>query len=123
MGFFNSFKDEIKFLFSGKGMPYEKVCLTVATIIGVVLSVLLAGNFAKDAPVIVIDLDNSRLSREIITQIDSSEYMRVKSVINTPADPKNFFFRDEVDAVIYFPQDFEKNFYTNTQTPLGLRPQ
>ena len=120
MGFFNSFKDEINFLFSGKGMPYEKVCLTVATIIGVVLSVLLAGNFAKDAPVIVIDLDNSRLSREIITQIDSSEYMRVKSVINTPADPKIFFFRDEVDAVIYFPQDFEKNFYTNTQTPLGI---
>ncbi|MBR2519478.1 MAG: ABC transporter permease [Selenomonadaceae bacterium] len=120
MGFFNSFKDEINFLFSGKGMPYEKVCLTVATIIGVVLSVLLAGNFAKDAPVIVIDIDNSRLSREIITQIDSSEYMRVKSVINTPADPKIFFFRDEVDAVIYFPQDFEKNFYTNTQTPLGI---
>lgn len=120
MGFFNSFKDEIKFLFSGKGMPYEKVCLTVAIIIGFVLSVLLAGNFAKDAPVIVIDIDNSRLSREIITQIDSSEYMRVKSVINTPADPKNFFFRDEVDAVIYFPQDFEKNFYTNTQTPLGI---
>ncbi|MBR4384300.1 MAG: ABC transporter permease [Selenomonadaceae bacterium] len=101
-------------------MPYEKVCLTVATIIGVVLSVLLAGNFAKDAPVIVIDIDNSRLSREITTQIDSSEYMRVKSVINTPADPKIFFFRDEVDAVIYFPQDFEKNFYTNTQTPLGI---
>lgn len=120
MGFFNSFKDEIKFLFSGKGMPYEKVCLTVATIIGVVLSVLLAGNFAKNAPIIVIDLDNSRFSREIITQIDSSEYMHVTAVVNVPADPKTFFFRDKVDAVVYFPQDFEKNFYTNSETPLGI---
>ena len=48
MGFVESFKDEVNFLFSGKGMPYEKVCLTVAMIVSVVLSVLLAGNFAKD---------------------------------------------------------------------------
>ena len=120
MGFVNSFKDEVKFLFSGKGMPYEKVCLTVAMIIGVALSVLLSGNFAKDAPVVVIDLDNSRLSREIITQIDSSEYMRVTAVVNVPSDPKEFFYRDETDAVIYFPQDFEKNFYTDSDTPLGI---
>ena len=120
MGFVNSFKDEVKFLFSGKGMPYEKVCLTVAMIIGVALSVLLSGNFSKDAPVVVIDLDNSRLSREIITQIDSSEYMRVTAVVNVPSDPKEFFYRDETDAVIYFPQDFEKNFYTDSDTPLGI---
>ena len=63
MGFINSFKDEIKFLFSGKGMPYEKVCLMVAMITSVFLSVLLAGNFAKDAPVIVIDLDNSNTAQ------------------------------------------------------------
>lgn len=38
MGFIKSFKDEVKFLFSGKGMPYEKVCLTVAMIISVVFN-------------------------------------------------------------------------------------
>ncbi len=120
MGFINSLKDETKFLFSGKGMPYEKVCLTVAMIIGVFLSVLLAGNFAKDAPVIVIDLDNSRYSRELITQIDSSEYMNVKAVLNVPAKPEELFYRDEADAVIYLPDGLEKNFYNGDASPVGI---
>ena len=120
MGFINSFKDEIKFLFSGKGMPYEKVCLMVAMIISVFLSVLLAGNFAKDAPVIVIDLDNSKYSRELITQIDSSEYMRVKAVLNVPTTPNDLFYRDEADAVIYLPEGLEKNFYSGSSAPVGI---
>lgn len=120
MGFVNSFKDEVKFLFSGKGMPYEKVCLTVAMIISVFLSVLLAGNFSKDAPVIVIDLDNSRYSRELITQIDSSEYMRVKAILNVPANIDELFYRDEADAVIYLPEGLEKNFYNGESAPVGI---
>ena len=120
MGFINSFKDEVKFLFSGKGMPYEKVCLTVAMIISVFLSVLLAGNFSKDAPVIIIDLDNSKYSRELITQIDSSEYMKVKAVINVATNPEELFYRDEADAVIYLPQELEKNFYSGDNAPVGI---
>ena len=120
MGFINSFKDEVKFLFSGKGMPYEKVCLTVAMIISVFLSVLLAGNFAKDAPVIIIDLDNSKYSREFITQIDSSEYMRVKAIINVATNPEELFYRDEADAVIYLPEGLEKNFYSGSSAPVGI---
>ena len=120
MGFINSFKDEVKFLFSGKGMPYEKVCLTVAMIISVFLSVLLAGNFAKDAPVIIIDLDNSKYSRELITQIDSSEYMSVKAILNVPANTDELFYRDEADAVIYLPQGLEKNFYNGDAAPVGI---
>ena len=120
MGFINSLKDEVKFLFSGKGMPYEKVCLTVAMIISVFLSVLLAGNFAKDAPVIVIDLDNSKYSRELVTQIDSSEYMKVKAVINVATNPEELFYRDEADAVIYLPQGLEKNFYNGDSAPVGI---
>lgn len=120
MGFINSLKDEVKFLFSGKGMPYEKVCLTVAMIISVFLSVLLAGNFAKDAPVIIIDLDNSKYSREFVTQIDSSEYMKVKAVINVATNPEELFYRDEADAVIYLPQGLEKNFYNGSSSPVGI---
>ena len=85
----NSLLDEIGFLFSGRGMPYEKVCMTVAMIISIFLSVLLSGNFAKDAPVAIIDLDNSRYSHELAARIDASEYMRVTDVINTPMKVMN----------------------------------
>ena len=32
----NSLRDEIRFLFSGQGMPYEKVCLMVAAVVCIV---------------------------------------------------------------------------------------
>jgi len=118
--FKESLRDEVKFLLSGKGMPYEKVCIMVAMIVSVILSVMLSGNFGKDAPVIVIDLDNSRYSRELITKIDASEYMKVTDILNSAADPEKFFYRDQAVAVIYFPQGLEKNRYTNSAAPIGV---
>ena len=120
MGFKESFLSEIKFLFSGKGMPYEKVCIMVAMVVSVILSVMMSGNFSKDAPVAVIDLDNSKYSRDLITKIDASEYMRVTEVINVPMNPEELCYRDKVDAVIYLPQGLEKNRYTGSDAPIGI---
>ena len=120
MGFKESFISEIKFLFSGKGMPYEKVCIMVAMVISVILSVMLSGNFSKDAPVAVIDLDNSKYSRELITKINASEYMKVTAIINVPTNPEELFYRDKFDAVIYLPQGLEKNRYDGSAAPIGI---
>lgn len=116
----NSLRDEVKFLFSGQGMPYEKVSLMVAMVISFLLSVLLSGNFAKDGEVAIIDLDNSAYSRELINRIDASEYMQVTAVLNTPADPKTLMYQDEALAVVYFPQGLEKDRYTGTATNIGV---
>ena len=116
----NSLKDEIKFLFSGQGMPYEKVSLMVAMVITVFLSVILNGNFAKDAKVAIIDLDNSAYTRELVNRIEASEYMKVTAVINTAMDPKMFFYQDRAAAVVYFPQGLEKDRYTGVATNIGV---
>ena len=116
----NSLIDEIGFLFSGRGMPYEKVCMTVAMIVTLLLTVLMSGNFAKDAPVAVIDLDNSRYSRELVGRIDASEYMRVTDVINSPMDVAELFYRDSVVAVVYFPRDLEKNRFNGSDGAIGI---
>ena len=120
MGFKKSLISEINFLLSGKGMPYEKVCIMVAMVVTVILSVMLSGNFSKDAPVAVIDLDNSRYSRELITKINSSEYMKVTDIINSPLKPEELFYRDQVDAVIFLPQGLEKNRYDGSQANIGV---
>ena len=101
-------------------MPYEKVCLMVAMVISVILSVLLAGNFARDAQVTVIDLDNSAYTRELINRIDASEYMEVTAVLNTPADPRELMYRDQAYAVVYFPRGLEKDRYTGTAANIGV---
>jgi ABC-2 type transport system permease protein len=116
----NSLRDEIKFLFSGQGMPYEKVCLMVAMVITVIMSVILSGNIAKDAKVAVIDLDNSAYTRELINRIDASEFMEVTAVLNTPQDPKALFYQDRAVTVVYFPQGLEKARYTGMAANVGV---
>ena len=115
----NSLKSEVKFLFSGQGMPYEKVCIMVTMVITVILSVMLAGNFAKDAKVVVIDLDNSSYSRSIINKINGTEYMKVTAVINSAVNPEEFFYRDRAVAVVYLPRDLEKNYYSGAAASIG----
>lgn len=116
----NSLKDELKYLFSGQGMPYEKVSLMVAVIITVFLTVIFGNNFIKDAHVAIVDLDNSKYSREFIDKINASEYMQVTSVLNTPTNIKNLFYQDKNIAVIYLPENFEKNRYTSAANSIGV---
>ena len=40
-------------------MPYEKVCLMVAMVVTVLLTAMMGQNFAKEAKVTVIDMDNT----------------------------------------------------------------
>ena len=116
----NSLKAELRYLFSGQGMPYEKVFIMVAMVVSVLLSIMLAGNYSKDAPVVIIDRDNSAYTRELATRIDASEYMKVTAIINTPAAPESFLYRDQAIAVIYFPQGLEKDRFTGTENHIGV---
>lgn len=116
----NSLRDEIRFLFSGQGMPYEKVCLMVAAVVCIVLGTMLSSNISHDAKVAVIDLDNSAYSHELTSRIDASEYMEVTTVLNTPVDPTTLFYRDQAVAVVYFPRGLEKDRYTGTASNIGV---
>ena len=116
----NSLKAALRYLFSGQGMPYEKVSIMVAMVVSVLLSIMLAGNYSKDAPVVIIDRDNSAYTRELATRIDASEYMKVTAIINTPADPESFLYRDQAIAVIYFPQGLEKDRFAGTENHIGV---
>lgn len=89
-------------------------------VVSIFLTLLMSGNFAKDAPVAVIDLDNSRYSRELITRIQASEYMEVTEVLYQPIDPQTLFYRDHVIAVLYFPRELEKNRYSGNNGVIGV---
>lgn len=101
-------------------MPYEKVCLMVAMVITIFMSVILSGNIAKEAKVVIIDLDNSAYTRSLINRIEASEFMKVTAVLNTPQDPKELFYQDRAVTVVYFPQGLEKDRYTGTAANIGV---
>lgn len=112
--------DEFEFLFSGRGMPYDKVAAMVVVVCTLLFTVTMGYNYAKEAPVAVIDLDNSRYSHELITKIDASPYIEVKAIINTLTDPTTLFYHDQCTAVVYFPQNFEKERYAAGAADVGI---
>ena len=115
----NSLKDELRFLFFGRGMPYEKVAVIVAAVITILLTVFLSNNIMRDASITVVDLDNSHYSRELIEKIDASVFMEVKNVAYTPGSPEKFFFMERSAAVVCLPKVLEKDRYSNTSTSIG----
>ena len=52
--------------------------------------------------------------------INASTYMKVHAVINTAADPKDLFYRDQYVAVVYLPQGLEKDRYTQSSGSIGV---
>ncbi|MBR2216508.1 MAG: ABC transporter permease [Selenomonadaceae bacterium] len=101
-------------------MPYEKVCIMVAMVVTLLLTVLLGQNFAKDAKVAVIDLDNTKYSQELITKLNASEYIQITAVLNTAVNPESLCYRDQAVAVVYLPRGLEKNIYAGDEAPLGV---
>ena len=101
-------------------MPYEKVCLMVAMVVTVLLTAMMSHNFAEDARVTVIDMDNTRYSHEIIDRINASEYMKVTAVLNNAVNPEALCYRDQAVAVVYLPQGLEKNRYSNSDAAIGV---
>lgn len=115
-----SLRDEIEYLLSGMGMPYHKVAFTIAIVVTVLFTIAYPMNYAKDIPVAVVDLDNSRLSHTFTEQLNTSPYLEVKTVSYTPIDPERLTYHDEHIAVIYIPHDFEKNHYSLTPNNIGV---
>jgi len=81
----HSLRDELTFLLSGRGLPYHKVSMMVALVVTIILTVAFANNYITDGKVAVIDLDNSKLSREFIEELNTSPYIRVDTVLHVPA--------------------------------------
>lgn len=120
MSMLGTMLDEFAFLFSGRGMPYDKVAIAVMLACTVLLSAIFHFNYAEKANVAIIDLDNSSYTHELISKINSSQYMQVYTVLNTPVDPNTMFYEDKCVAVVYFPKDFEKDVYASKAADVGV---
>lgn len=116
----SSFRDELRFLLLGRGMPYEKVAFVVSLVITVLFTLMLGMNFAKDTPISVIDLDNSRYSHELIEEMSNSRLLKINAVYNTPMDPQSLMYRDKNYAVVYLPENLEKNHYNGEACQVGV---
>ena len=103
-------------MFSGRFPPYHKMGIAVALITIVAFSIILSHDVVFEAPVAVIDLDQSRWSAELIEKLNASPYIQVERVVHSPADPRRMTAHDRVQAVIFIPKDAQASLLRGAQT-------
>ena len=111
-----SIHEEWTAMFSGRFPPYHKMGIAVALITIVAFSIILSHDVVFEAPVAVIDLDQSRWSAELIEKLNASPYIQVERVVHSPADPRRMTAHDRVQAVIFIPKDAQASLLRGAQT-------
>ena len=99
--------------------------ITLIMIIGVIAYPLFyaipySTEVIREAPISVVDMDNSQLSREFIRNIDATDSIKVISKTTTNIEAEKDFYKDEIKGFINIPKDFEKNIKQGKQTNLSL---
>lgn len=115
-----SLRDEWSFLLSPHGGKYYIVAFIVPIIVVLLFSAIFANNQVNEGKVVVIDLDHSPYSQELINKLNNSQYISVEGVLNQPTDPEKLFYHDEFIGVIYLPQGLAENYHKGMPNQLGL---
>lgn len=65
----------------------------------------------RDVPIGVVDYDNSSLSRELVRDLDSSEFLKVASRPLDVLEARNQYYANKIRAYIIIPKDFEREIF------------
>ncbi|GAA4707729.1 ABC transporter permease [Brevibacillus fulvus] len=116
----NSLRDEFALMLSGKAGKYYILALVFPIIIALVFSAIFIHNQINEGGVLVIDMDNSAYSRQLIDKLNASQYIDVKTVVNDNIDIDQALYHEEYLAVIYLPKDLEANHTRALPNSIGL---
>lgn len=114
-----AFFEEVVAMRSGYSMPYHKVALMIALVTCLFFCIFLQHQIAFDGRIAIIDLDNSRYSRELAQKLDASAYIEVTDIFYNAVPVSSLLVEDRNIGVLYIPKDFEK-YLLNGQRSMKL---
>jgi ABC-2 type transport system permease protein len=74
----------------------------------------------RDVPVTVIDMDKSTLSRKLIKNIDSDEFLNVTGETSDYLSARDLIYREKVQAAVIIPKGFESSIKSHQGTSIKL---
>lgn len=103
----NIFKSELKKIFTDKGT----ILIMVGGIFlyGIFYMIPYHNHIARDISIGVIDNDNSKLSREFSRNIETNQYIHIKTKLYDLEDAKKEYYKDNIKGFVVIPKDFEKD--------------
>lgn len=103
------FKNEIKTILKDPGSLL--IMVIGALMYSFAYTIPFSNHILTEVPIGVIDYDNTSLSRELIRDLDSSEFIKVASRPVDVEDAKEQFYKNEIRAYILVPENFERDIY------------
>ncbi|CAG7657841.1 ABC transporter permease [Paenibacillus allorhizosphaerae] len=109
--------DEWKFALSSKFIP---AILIAPLIVAALFGYMFQNSQINEAPVAVVDEDNSSYSRSFIDKVNATQYLDVTSVFNEAIEPEALMANEKYMAVIYLPRGMEELRFQGKSVNIGL---
>lgn len=110
-------RDEWAYILKRK---YVWIILIAPLIMSVVFGYVFQNNQLNEAPIAVVDLDNSTFSLQLINKLNASQYIDVKDIYHEPKDADKLLYREKYLAVLYLPSGLEASHLQGKQSNIGF---
>ena len=94
--------------------------LIVAPLVQFLLFPFTADYEIKTLKIAFIDNDRSSITKEMKNKFEYSKYFISHGLLNTKKEAEELMLRDEIDILIEFPQNFEKNLMVFSPTTIAV---
>lgn len=64
----------------------------------------------RDAPAVVVDLDNTTMSRQILRNLDATDRIEITAYVGSMSEAEHMMRNRDVYGIFYIPQDLSKMF-------------
>jgi len=115
---FKIFKHEISTMFKDPGTIL--IMVIGAFLYSLFYAVPFANQILREVPIGIIDMDNSSISRELVRNLNSNEFLSVVSCPIDVTEAQNQFFENKIRGYILIPRDFEKRLLRGGVSSLAL---
>ncbi|PQZ99052.1 MULTISPECIES: ABC transporter permease [unclassified Paenibacillus] len=109
--------DEWKYVIGSK---YIRLIFIGPMIAALFFGLMFSQNQLNKSPVVVIDEDHSEYSRQLISKINASQYMSVKSVYASRMSPETLLANEQAVAIIMLPNQLGLRQQQGKSTNIGI---
>lgn len=94
--------------------------MTVLPIVQLIVLASAASNEVKDVRVVIVDLDYSESSRDLVRRIKYNDRFIIAAYSKSKAEAKRIMQQDETDLILEIPADFEQQFLRKEKPELQV---
>lgn len=109
---------EMKILFYRRRMVFL-VLIVAASAYALLIGTLYQQQTVQQIPVLVCNLDQSALSRQLVQDIASADRYRFMGTVNSEEEGRQMLEQQQAEAVIVIPRDFSETYYAGRPVSLA----